>query len=154
MRFGLQRSVIFWAGVLMTVFIGWAARDSREHASGVRAGACQIASVCGGVAVEWSAIPWTPFWEADRNAAPRLRETLESPFFLRGQGHAAPKDWSIEDGWTFQDLWAHGMSFQNKGDWMLFLPYWLLWMVMGVVWVVLLVWRQRRGRGVEVEMES
>jgi hypothetical protein len=147
MRFGLQRSLIFWAGVLMTVFIGWAARDSRRYGSGVIVGDYGLGNAGGGVLVQRNHGFASRPWETVRNPAPVMREVLEGPFFLRGEDKPMPPDFLPQPTWTFHDLYENVMSFQERKDWALFFPYWLLWMVMGVVWVVLLVWRQRRGRG-------
>lgn len=146
MRFGLQRSVIFWAGVLMTVFIGWAVRDSRERMAVVKVGPCQLMSVCGGVALlRTDPLPGGSFWYTGHAPAPLVRRGFEDPFFLRGREEFTAGNRPIEDEGSYQDYAANMLLSWRKDEWMFFVPYWLLWMMMGVLWVVLLVWRQRRG---------
>lgn len=144
MRFRLHRSLIFWAGVLMTVFIGWAARKSREYWSGVSGGGYGVESALGGVLVQRKS--FEPSWRVVHDRVPPVREALELPFYLRGQEGPLPQGWKTDTIWSCRELFVSFMSFQSRKDWVLFLPYWLLWMVMAVVWMGLLVWRQRRGR--------
>jgi hypothetical protein len=152
-RFKLQRSLVFWAGVLMTVFIGWAAWDSWEHVSVGRMGSCAVGSIGGGVVVgrDRGAGGGRSFWHADRNPAPALKREPGSPLLFLGKGLGSRL---AVDETRVEHVFARWENSARKGDWVLFIPYWLLWMAKVVVWVVLLVWRQRRGRGAMEMIDS
>jgi hypothetical protein len=75
-----------------------------------------------------------------------VRRKLEGPFLLHGGGEMRQGDWSVDPAWDYRDLCASVMSYQPRGDWLVFMPYWLLLMAAGLVWWGLLVWRQRRIR--------
>ena len=96
------------------------------------------------------------FWSASRHAAPVVPKVLEVPFFVRGSNDGMnPQASMMENLQSYSDFCVRAMTQHPKESWVLFIPYWLLWMAMGVVWVALLVWRRWRGRGVVVaETES
>ncbi|WP_265594878.1 hypothetical protein [Haloferula sp. BvORR071] len=142
MRFGLQRSLIFWSGLLAVVFLCWAWKDSRERRTYVQVAGFLLASDQGGLVLERNPYLFRDF-EAGREPALVLRRTMKGPFLLHGKGELV-NDGLVDPEWDYRELCENTMSYQPQGNWLLFIPYWLLLMVAGLAWWVLLLWRLRR----------
>ena len=75
----LQRSITFWSGLLVMVFIGWAWRDAQEHYWRWEQGDWVGSSIFGGVVVERDTSTWRCFAWSGRGENPPDSEVQAFP---------------------------------------------------------------------------
>ena len=165
----LHRSLTFWAGLLVMASLLWGWWDSMRHLTVLRHSDHAMISAGGGLTVS----RWDGFWMTGsgfvfehgtfEGNSESLREVgLRWPIYLRNSGPVwqermmthflLPGDGKPEDPLT-PLLLAPVMG--GQGDWMLYLPYWLLVLVLPLPWGAMLVWRwQRISRAGAVVMEG
>ena len=168
----MHRSIIFWSGLLVIGFLGWAWWDSERHWSSADGGRYWGRSAWGGVFIgSRGEVPpggtgvWPPptsrplsFTRRPSSATlPHAPETFAPPLFFRVEGlPAAESEAAIArirehdvteapSPFTVREQIILSLSFMNNpGTWTLFLPYWLIIAAAVLPWSVLLVWRARR----------
>ena len=164
MKPALHRSIVFWAGLLVMGFLGWAWRDSMRGQTFVRVGTFNASSLWGGLILENSPYAGARITDTEfaRGPVPQyLRIQLERfpGVCFHGAGESTPEAPQsvreiIEKGNTLtMDAWLRTSVYPlRKGHWICFLPYWVLMLVCAVGWVGLLGWRTRRRRKREFEI--
>ena len=143
-KLALHRSLTFWSGILLMIFIGWAWRFSMTNTSGGGWGHFFIAQGAGGVEVSHHR---DLHWGNDEFGISSQRKPSE--VFI--------DEIKLNDGsrievitWTFvldpPSAWAKPLSVASDGVFRAFVPHWLLLLAVALPWVALLVWRARRRR--------
>ena len=153
------RSLVFWAGVIVMGSIMWAWRDSTRHTalmgttdygvisggSGLTVTRWDVSGIGSGPMFEYRALAgdteglrevglrWPVYL---RNSGPEWQERMMRRFLLPDEGKGDP----------LGPLLLHAVM-GGAGFWALYVPYWLVALVAGVLWGGLLVWRWRKGMG-------
>jgi len=163
MKAALHRSIIFWSGILVMAFIGWAWRDSMRRESWyARSSAVsdvlRAANGHGGLSLFQSTQPplnWACTevaggeWQRaalDPSESGEIR-ALPAPTFLRG-GNGSFED-QFRDAQLFRPA-SYGeaieamMRYQPPDARLIFLPHWLILLGFALPWSALLLWRARR----------
>ena len=153
----LHRSITFWSGILVIVFIVWAWLDSLNAQSSAMWESCELESHTSALTFIYRPASRRPGWEWIRNlnySKPAF-SVVPPPHFIRGgvdhadlqtrQRYATKYD-SLESLWESN---AMNMVFKTGRDWLICLPYWLMLAGFMVPWLGLLAWRaRRRGRSI------
>ena len=149
----LWRSLVFWGGLVVMGFVGWAWRDSIGAERGLRKTPFSLESTGGGVClqrcdrswleprpvyfsrkrpeqVHWGWWPRPGYVRFD--SAEQVARAMRS---AKGEGHGMNIIL-----FNILDLGHSG----DLGDWFVFVPYWLLMLVAMVLWAAALVWRWMR----------
>lgn len=144
----IHRSLIFWGGLLVIAFTGWAWMDSRGDDSFVRWRGISVGNVQNGIAVLTS-VPGVSNdleWRRVKSSKVFPGELAPPPFFLRGtsdEGVSFPGDVEMKPG-TLKEYIRGFMRRRPPEAWCLFLPHWLIMVATAGVTVGLLVWRAGR----------
>lgn len=148
-----HRSLIFWAGLLVMVFISWAWWDSCRMITGIGSQRLSAASMDTGVLLTRRS-PFTDVrFGANRSHSDSLVGPWDfpPPFALRGKDGASPGEtrWTgmpamNEEPWTLKTRWERIMDDMPRDMLAIFLPYWLLMASAAGLWIPLLWWRWRR----------
>jgi hypothetical protein len=140
MKFTLHRSIIFWAGILVIAFIGWAWIDSRSHQSRILGLQLSAASTNHGIFITRQAGATSDF-SAYRAPSRSSNEPYRAPFLVRSRA-TNPE---IPDVIPSLKEWSQIMADHFPlGTWTFYLPYWLILLALPIPWVLLLLWRARR----------
>jgi hypothetical protein len=155
----LHRSLVFWAGVMVMISVCWAWWDSRRNLAVVAGGRHMAVSAGSGLSIcSWDEpgfmyerdtlagdlqslreVGWR--WPVyHRNTGPEWQEGMTSHFLLPLEGSA---------GDPLEPLLLHAVL-GPRGSWVLYLPYWLMALMVMLSWGSLLGWRWRRMRRAEV----
>lgn len=144
----LLRSITFGSGILVMTFLCWAWWDSMKVVSRGNAARLSVSSYAGGLELADTRIHRG--WHGQRSAlaSPRPPELFPAPFHVRGKGPAFNSwAWSArseEANYVDQASWR--AMFLTPGSVTIFVPYWLLLLVMLPPWSGFLLWRSRRIR--------
>lgn len=148
----LYRSLSFWSGILVMLFIGWAWRFSMTHTTGGGWGHFFIQQGAGGVEVsQHRDLRWG-----------------DDGFEISGEKRPAKvgiDQIELNDGkrikvitWTFDSgppsAWAKLLAVASDGVWNVFVPHWLLLLAVALPWSGLLLLRARRQRSAKREKAS
>lgn len=158
MKLTLHRSLTFWSGILVMLFIAWAWRDSLKSQSWMGNRSFVVMNVSAFVALHHQTDPPIPIgapaprFETRREALPRLKgiedPLLPPPLFLRGGGENIhdfmARGESMKPVKTSHELQRNLIHFRPRADWSLLIPHWLLLAGVGVAWAGLLAWRAKR----------
>jgi hypothetical protein len=148
-KLALHRSLIFWAGIVVMVFIGWAWRDSKFHLHTVRGGAWSVFHAYSAVVASYTPThrQSLSYYREELLVTHVAKEPFPLPFIGRGQRPSAGDFVPLEEGpRTLRDNWRHYLRFQPPTEWVFFIPHWMLLLVFVVPWSGVLVWRARRRR--------
>jgi len=148
-KLALHRSVTFWSGVVVMVFICWAWRDSLSNLSEVVHEIGAIQSVPDGVLVSHGTNEGSGLklqHEPHRSFVLEVRrQRLPRPFFLRGKNQPLDDGQGAGKPALTQEAWLRNWISGNPPRvWMLFIPYWVISLFAAIVWTGLLLWRARR----------
>ena len=144
-RLALQRSIVFWSGLLVLAFLGCAWRDSMDWLRLVKKPYFWVSSGYGGLSCGFEDAG-SPGFSCESNPLPRpeLLRVFEEPFFIRGGG---PLPDLAGDGETrLREQSLAFASYLSPDCWDLFIPYWLMLAVVLPLWLGLLLWRILRQR--------
>ena len=150
MKWRWHRSLVFWAGFLVMGFLTWAWGDSCWNFFEVRRGAWLAASFRSGVF--FSRVDRIGSgWKIVHGRADAPLE-LSPPFLVRGQGLEEPpfSQLMIEFRQPASDLksyYQRVLKYGSKDLTTVYVPYWLIMAVAGVIWMGLLRWRWRKAGG-------
>lgn len=152
-RYPLQRSLAFWAGLLVMGFLAWAWQDSWRWESVLLCRSWACGSDWGGVVVVRANGMLTPGVEVhrSRSMAPAGADVWQRPFFLQSEDvFTRVPVWSRTDEIagkrSFYELSRLELKHEPLGNYRGYVPYWLVMMVAGAGWVGVLVWRGRMCR--------
>lgn len=142
----LYRSITFWSGALALAFLCWAWGDSTNHHSSMRWNCFMAQSSHGGLEVN-SVYSFTGF-SASRMAKPTgtaMSQVPEiaAPFFLRGTGSPSVAV-SPKTSESYREQLEAMMRRRSPEAWLIFIPHWIPLFAVALVWVGLLVLRERR----------
>lgn len=164
----LWRSLSFWSGLLVmaAVLIGW--WDSRVNFRELRSGRATVGSGGHGCVFRWfhdrstgieatstridlpgelaPSSPWPALWfvQADGTDATTERE-LAGVF--DEEGNVGRMDFRTSLAFSL-------LLFGRPGEWLVYLPYWLIALVVAAVWAGGMAWRWRRMRKASPVMEG
>lgn len=152
MKLVLHRSITFWSGIIVMVFICWAWRDSKEHWScstfkSWHAQHYKSAFIFGSndhtTPLRWQRLPASayPIQEEEYFPAPYLTWGSERRYV-----HALTA--MQREQRTLREKTLGLMEKAKRHIWMSFIPHWLILLAVGAVWLGLLFWRARRRRKV------
>lgn len=161
MKLALHRSVTFWSGIVVMACIAWGWWDSMGHRSMVSCGPWRLGgsqkfggfSLEGSTGVHGEPPPVSRDFEVKRNTieygATNRMVVMPPPAFYRGGGQNMRPDFWADYGdpakkRSFLEQQALQMPFRRVENWFLFIPYWLVLLVVAPVWFALLLWRARR----------
>ncbi|MCW1913842.1 hypothetical protein OJ996_09670 [Luteolibacter sp. GHJ8] len=152
MKLALHRSITFWSGILMMVFICWAWWDSLKSTTQPMWGSCMMESQGGALSFTYRPSGRRPGWEFFRNDYSRpISRLFPAPHFIRGGiEHADPKTRQSyatkSDGapMTPRESDAMNMMYRTDRDWLLSIPFWLHLLAFALLWSILLLWRAKR----------
>jgi hypothetical protein len=155
----LHRSITFWSGLLIIAFLCWAWWDSFAYHSHATRSEFKISHHAGGIEIcrDRFGDPFGPFPGSDSVDRFAIRHTMipssaiqlfQAPFFIRGRDGKDPVTLTIiGEPVTYREFLFDAMAWSPRGDWVLFLPHWLLLLVIAIPWLALLAWRARRRSG-------
>lgn len=134
------------------VFLAWAWRDSRVHDSWLL---CQRHAWRSGwdgvILTRWNGVisPEVEVARVARGEEGRERDFLQQPFFLRAEGEfTAVPVWSRKEETagmrSLYELSRLEMRHEPVGTWQLYVPYWLMMVVVALGCGGILGWRVRR----------
>ena len=144
----IYRSITFWSGALALAFLCWAWGDSTNHHSSMRWNCFMAQSGHGGLEIN-SVYSFTGF-SASRMAKPTgttrsQMPEIVAPFFLRGTGSPTVAV-SHKASESYREELETMMRRRSPEAWLIFIPHWIPLLSVALLWVVLLVWRERRVR--------
>lgn len=150
----LSRSLTFWSGILVMIFICWAWRDSESNVSSVGDDSWSIYHHRSAVAIWRDPLrsPTAIKFRRDRGDESIRAELFPAPLSMWGDDKVpSPEEWKQYFGsrqtareniiWTLNQNGPQGS--------VLYLPHWLLLLACALPWSGLLLWRTRRMRGDE-----
>lgn len=150
MKQQLHRSLIFWSGILIMAFIGWAWRDSMQRSSSMGHGTWDLVSSHAGLQFfpsSGDAVAWR-FVSRPTNSYP-LRvapQWLPAPHAALS-GKTNPEEVShkvrVTEFASLRQLHDYWLSIRSDMQ-VYFLPYWLILLAVAFPWLGLLLWRARR----------
>ena len=157
----LRRSITFWSGLIIILFLAWAWWDSERHWNSLHRERFFIHSAWGGLHLDQHFSPVPASWPAFERKPPELlykhrHEPFPGPFLLRegriwDEGSEEllaraqrNRDKTVE--YTTQEFMKFSSLFGRSRDWVLFIPYWLLILSTAMAWTALLFWRSQRKR--------
>jgi hypothetical protein len=151
MKLALHRSITFWSGLLVLVFVVWAWRDSLTRMSFISRDRLQLYSGYGAVfaASIDTRIRTTEFRRGEKLPRPELSATFQSPSFVRGHGPpfdatAIGPDRVTGRGSTMREIARDFSEVQSPKSWKLCVPFWVIWLTVAFFWLCALFWRARR----------
>ncbi len=155
----LHRSLLFWSGILVMVFIAWAWWISYRGTARAIRGDWYAENASGGVSLaKMHAPPGSIFHNAYAyTPAPGLIsiELLPAPQWVRGQGL---RPTSIMEAVEFHTDWEPAADSSDAAhrerrfrhletdSWLLFIPHWLMLFLTAAAWSGMLLWWRRRMR--------
>ena len=143
----LYRWKSFWLGLLVMAFLGWAWSLSYSHLSYVNYARMAVMQREGHVAVGYrgrSAIDQSGHMRMSRDHY--VEQIMPPPFFLRGEGKPPSSGTYFVERITFKEEAKWAFAFSPLDSWNIYLPHWLMVMLVAVPWVSFLGWRWRRQR--------
>lgn len=162
MKLALHQSIIFWAGLLVMVFVCWAWRDSTKTSSYALTGKLEIQSE--GSAVRCTSYADQPsMWTAGRQemapyfASGGYPEVLGDFRFAQPEFVRFPGDVELLNTWyetgelngrrldpLVDQFLQDPVGARLESDWLLLIPHWLILLAVIALWLGLLFWRARR----------
>jgi len=141
----LHRSIIFWAGILVLIFTCWAWRDSYTHVTRLIWNQFTIASGARGICIGGEPLARQSL-TTERETLPTYpanwpRETFPAPFLVREKEAAMLPE---SDSYSFRASIESAVVETGPGAWILYLPYWLILLLLLPPWSLLLLSRARR----------
>ncbi|WP_367871704.1 hypothetical protein [Luteolibacter sp. Populi] len=147
---GLLRSVTFWSGILMMVFICWAWRDSNLRPLEFRVKKWHFSQAFSGVTVQryWYYQPKIMWGTVARHFT---RHPLPAPFYASASGKSKGDDREYHrrgelEGKSVSEWVPIHFEYLPRGARLLFIPHWLILLGVAGVWGGLLYERHRRMR--------
>jgi len=150
----LSRSITFWSGVLVMLFLAWSWWDSFRNYSVARVGSViEIASLEG--EVEFGNADWFEPWDGHREklAKKMPAKIFPRPVFLRGHDdilddQAEFQRWSEEMAAAPDQVTRAQLRMRTypRDHVKLMVPHWLLLLAAAPPWFGLLFWRASRHR--------
>ena len=145
MRLALHRSVTFWSGLLVVVFVCWAWSVSYDYRSYINYHGRVPANAEGHVSLGQTLLPGAD----DAGHSPTRRgqyryEFLPPPFVVRGGGvftSKFPPPWGEA---FYREALRGAYSFCPPEAWGVFISHWLILLTVAAPWLGLLFWRARR----------
>jgi len=139
----LKRSVTFWSGMVVVIFLCWAWADSMFYGSTLRWNCFMAENENGGIQVN-SAYSFSGF-SAGRSAALALPKNsyspvVAAPLILRGKSEPGPE---YHPSSTYRGSLEMMMARRKPEAWLVFIPHWLLLLAVALPWSILLFWRAR-----------
>lgn len=150
MKLALHRSITFWSGLLVLVFVVWAWRDSLTRMSFISRARLQLYSGYGAVFAKSidTRIRTTEFGRG-KLPRPELAATFQAPSFVRG--HGPPFDPTaigpyrdIGHGSNLREIARSFSEVQSPESWKLCIPFWVILLTVAFFWLCALFWRARR----------
>lgn len=153
MKQQLHRSLIFWSGIFVMIFIAWGWWDSFQATSSVAYRYRVIRNADAGVMIGSHPGGGTSVFQARRSETKLVHppwSPCPGPFFVRGSGGFQP-EWDDYKQRREATQSAHQrylllMHSEPASDWVLFIPHWLVILLFAIPWSLMLVWRARRRR--------
>jgi hypothetical protein len=141
----LHRSLTFWAGTMIAIFLCWACWDSSHKDTILQWQRFIICSSDRGLKISRS--PQYPFLlylnRVERRYPPGWQhETFAAPFLVR-----PPDTFHVLDApppTTVRERERQFIHYNVPATWVLYLPYWLILLAFIISWSLLLLWRARR----------
>jgi hypothetical protein len=151
----LHRSITFWSGIFVMLFIVWAWWNSMKVVSRGNIARLSVSSYCGGMELADTGIRRGYYIQRYGLALPEPPAAFPAPFFVRGQGPAfAPWAWNaLAKDASYVDQASWRARILPLGSVTIFIPYWLLLLVAAAAWIGLLFWRARRIRSRVMERD-
>ncbi|QJE99120.1 hypothetical protein [Luteolibacter luteus] len=141
----LHRSITFWSGILVMIFIAWVWVDSSRFASDAYRHPYRIGTVRGIVYLHReSAVRITPpATMARHRLGPGAIEfhVFPPPLFARGKQRTIPDTPPEAD---IVEQVKREIATSPPDAWVVVIPHWLLLLAAITVWLAGLVWRDRR----------
>ena len=149
MKAALHRSITFWSGILMMAFIFWAWWDSFRHEANAGAGFFSVGNVNGGLVAgvfPGAGIPPNATYLSNSFSLHPDWDACQPPLLLRGTGEGlGDPDWQrMKNAHHAGEYYPVVMKMWPANARALFLPHWLVLLVVDSAWMLLLVWRGRR----------
>ena len=143
----LHRSLTLWAGLFFILFTCWAWRDSSRNLSLLRWKQINVASITRGFMIaRYTGAEW-PHPVTERTPATSYftnlhQEFLPAPFLVQ---HGIPNFFTRTVGNpTLKQTQQATTNATGIGSWCLFIPYWLILLLIILTWTSLLFLRTRR----------
>ena len=139
----LRRSVSFWSGILVIVFLCWAWWMSTRSEIFCQWNCFMVSNTSGGIEVN-SIYSTTGFHRpVYKKASPLPHAALPAPFILRGTGSpSAPLP--VRQPVSYRDDLELLMTRRDPTAWLVFIPHWLILLAVILPWAALLHWRSKR----------
>lgn len=147
----IYRSIIFWSGILVLLFICWAWRDSYYRSPAVSFRVGSVVSGNGGVMIFRTKAPLLVSYQP----SPYLRpdwELFQAPFSMRGLGlgtsaegsELTVKDRELKAARNAREFYDLLMDYRKQSDRLYFIPHWCILLAVALAWSGLLLRRTRR----------
>ena len=144
----LYRSITFWSGILVMIFIAWAWRDSMKAQSSLRRHNFNAQNLWGSISVEKTPL----FYRGDASRFPLDRSggfsvfsdtpAFPPPLILRGGGEESA--YEVPELGIYHEWIKQRFRYLPQDSWIVLLPHWLLLALVALPWSGLLLWRSRR----------
>jgi hypothetical protein len=150
-----HRSIIFWSGILVMVFLCWAWRDSYRYFTVASEGDWEAVSTRGslGLGRYQDPSPLRNFQRAEflPTKPPRLSQCPpHMPVFLHSVPEVPGDTILPERPKDFRGFMQSTLNQHSSPSWLLTLPYWCILLGFFIPWTMLLAWRARRRKRVPV----
>ena len=153
MPLALHRSITFWSGLLVMGFVCWAWRDSFHRFGSLNYDAWLANTANGGLLICYNGEEKYPEFDARYRTLPdpALRPNwgaFQPLAILRGQGGPEPDYVTTserkEAARNAHELHSIITEELTVDRWRVFIPHWLILLVVALPWSALLYWRARR----------
>ncbi len=155
MKLALHRSIIFWSGILVMIFLCWAWRDSYRYFTVASEGEWETANTQGSLAIGHYRDP-SPLRDFRRNEFLPTNPPMyyqcppQVPVFLHSVPQVPGNTILPEMPKDFRGFLQATLNQHASPSWLLTLPYWCILLAFFIPWTILLTWRARRRKWVPV----
>lgn len=155
----LHRSLIFWSGIFVMIFIGWLWRESERRVTSIDSGLWAINQAQSAVMILRTGTVRTrsPAFHHDRIEQSFTIDFFPAPLFMRSRGEAASYNQhraQQRSGPTMRQSIIWNLTHTGEGTVIFYLPHWLILLTFASAWAGVLVWRSRRIRRVGLSGEA
>lgn len=146
----LHRSISFWSGLFVMLFVLWAWWDSARFSTGAVAAFIRVYSGPGLVIIDGPTE--RPVFHLIREQRPKRssfkKEDFPPPIFAMGGGqefiYSEVNQIDFPPKETLSQYRARTMKSAARGTWMLSIPHWLLLLATISAWIIVLMKREAR----------
>jgi len=133
-KLALHRSITFWCGILVMAAIAWAWQDSKENSAQARFWRCAFGNQAEGVCAAWYSK------SVSNPKAERYQAILEPSIFESSKGTAL----IFVDSDDAEPTRRKPLMSRDEGTIALFIPHWLVLLVVAAPWTGFVIWRSKR----------